>query len=48
MGASKSRDRPDYFKPLQIYHVPRAKFGLATAWRKAEKVMVGYVAYYWR
>jgi hypothetical protein len=28
MGASKSRERPDYFKQLQIYHLPEQELGL--------------------
>jgi hypothetical protein len=28
MGASKSRERPDYFKQLQIYHLPEHELGL--------------------
>jgi hypothetical protein len=45
MDASKSRDRPDYFGPLQIYHCARARFGLITTWRDAQKVMVSYVVH---
>jgi hypothetical protein len=41
MGASKSRERPDYFKQLQIYHLPDKNSVWATVWREAEKVMVG-------